>query len=137
MYDTGKIIPGLIIFVGLITFPIWSQGGKAAPAPEPKLDTPAIQAMVCKKCVEGKEFMRKEHMQLLNQWRDEVVREGKRFESHSLDPKLEKSLQKTCMKCHSNKKEFCDSCHTYASVAPYCWECHIQPKEPKEPKESM
>jgi len=39
------------------------------------------------------------------------------------------SLQNTCMECHSNKSKFCDQCHTYAAVNPFCWECHIQPEE--------
>ena len=41
------------------------------------------------------------------------------------------SLQNTCMKCHSNKTKFCDECHNYAAVSPYCWDCHIAPKEKK------
>jgi hypothetical protein len=32
------------------------------------------------------------------------------------------------MKCHDNKEEFCDKCHLYAGVTPYCWDCHIDPK---------
>ena len=28
------------------------------------------------------------------------------------------SLSNTCLDCHSNKAEFCDNCHTYASVKP-------------------
>jgi cytochrome c oxidase subunit 2 len=38
------------------------------------------------------------------------------------------SLQNTCMHCHSNKQKFCDECHTYVAVKPYCWDCHIAPK---------
>jgi hypothetical protein len=34
------------------------------------------------------------------------------------------SLEDTCFKCHSNTSQFCDSCHTYAGVQPYCWDCH-------------
>jgi hypothetical protein len=26
-----------------------------------------------------------------------------------------------------SKKQFCEECHTYASVKPYCWECHVVP----------
>jgi len=33
------------------------------------------------------------------------------------------------MDCHNNKTKFCDQCHNYAGVSPYCWECHIEPKE--------
>ena len=42
-----------------------------------------------------------------------------------------KSLQVTCMDCHSNKAKFCDQCHDYLAVKPYCWECHVEPKENK------
>ena len=34
----------------------------------------------------------------------------------------------SCMSCHSNKDEFCDRCHDYLAVKPYCWECHVEPK---------
>jgi len=44
------------------------------------------------------------------------------------------SLQNGCMTCHSNKKKFCDECHNYMAVVPYCWDCHIQPKEKEENK---
>ena len=44
IYNANKIIPGLIIFLGLITFPMWYAMGKAAPPPEIKIDTPVIQA---------------------------------------------------------------------------------------------
>jgi hypothetical protein len=51
---------------------------------------------------------------------------------NSKGKEFEMSLQKTCMKCHTNKAEFCDKCHNYASVRPYCWDCHIEnPKEAK------
>jgi len=45
MYDSGKIIPGLVIFVGLVTSPLWLNHGKAVPSPQPKTDTPAIQQL--------------------------------------------------------------------------------------------
>jgi hypothetical protein len=33
------------------------------------------------------------------------------------------------MGCHVNKSEFCDRCHDYTAVTPYCWECHVEPRE--------
>ena len=42
------------------------------------------------------------------------------------------SLSNTCMDCHDNKAEFCDRCHDYASVRPYCWDCHIENPKEKE-----
>lgn len=129
MYNGGKIIAGIIIFVILAAFPIFYNMGKSAAMPEPKLDTPVIEGLKDKKCVESKEYMRANHMQMLDEWRDSVLRNGNLiYESKSGD-KYVMSLQNTCMHCHSNKKEFCDSCHTYANVKPYCWSCHLEPKE--------
>ena len=38
-----------------------------------------------------------------------------------------KSLTLECLSCHSNKDKFCDECHEYLKVKPYCWDCHIIP----------
>ena len=132
MYDGWKIILGLIIFVGITTFPFVYDVGKASiPPPEPKLDTPEIQKMAVKKCVESKSFMTAEHMVMLNNWRDWVVRDGDRLYTATDGQQYTMSLQNTCMKCHSNKSKFCDECHNYMAVKPYCWDCHIAPKEEK------
>lgn len=131
MYNAKPIIIGLVIFVGLFTMPFWYNMGKAAPQPDPKLDTPVIQKMKEKKCVEAKEVMRTQHMQILNDWRTNVVRDGVRGYVSTEGNKFNMSLQNTCMECHSNKAQFCDQCHNYLAVAPYCWTCHIEPKENK------
>ncbi len=119
-YDAGKIIPGLIIFVLFMTFPIWYNMGNAGTIPNP--EKPANGA---RQCVAETKFMRTDHMVLLNDWRDEVIREGKRQKIEIDGVHYEKSLQNGCMHCHANKEKFCDTCHTYASVKPYCWDCHF------------
>ncbi len=130
MYDGWKIIIGLIIFVGIATFPFLYDVGKASiPPPDPKIDTPEIQKMAVKKCVESKSFMKAEHMVMINDWRDAVVRDGNRLYTSNDGQQYTMSLQNTCMKCHSNKTKFCDECHNYVGVKPYCWDCHIAPKE--------
>jgi len=133
IYDGRNIFVGLIIFLGLATFPIWFNHGTAAPPPEPKLDTPVIQAMAQKQCVLPREEMRTGHMQILNDWRTNVVRNGKRMYVAADGKTYEMSLQNECIRCHSNKTQFCDQCHTYAGLnlnsTPYCWTCHIAPKE--------
>lgn len=131
MYNGGKIIAGLIIFVALVTFPFYNNFGTVNVKPEPKIDTPEIQKMEKKHCIEPKAVMKGEHMQILNNWRDSVVRDGNRVYIASDGTHYTMSLQNTCMKCHSNKKEFCDKCHNYMAVTPYCWDCHIAPKENK------
>jgi len=132
MYDAGKVLTGIVIFAVLVTFPFFLSAGKAGPKPDPKLDTPAIQALGAEKqCVESKAFMKANHMQLLNDWRDNAVREGHRQYVGLGGKKYDISLQNTCMKCHSNKTKFCDECHNYMAVKPYCWDCHVAPKEKK------
>lgn len=129
MYNGGKILIGIIIFLLFVTYPFYYNIGKVSAKPEPKIDTPVIQQLAEKKCIESKEFMKAEHMTILNEWRDLAVREGKRLYINSEGKEFNISLQNTCMHCHSNKKEFCDKCHNYAAVKPYCWTCHIEPKE--------
>lgn len=123
MYDSGKIIPGLIIFVLLVTFPIWYNHGVAKEVPKPEKPATA------KACVLPVMDMRAGHMQLLNQWRDEVLREGDRAYITIDGQPYQKSLQNACIKCHTSKKKFCDTCHVYTSVTPYCWDCHLAPVE--------
>jgi hypothetical protein len=59
-----------------------------------------------------------------------VVREGRRdYVSTLSGTTYDMSLSRTCMDCHSNKADFCDRCHDYLAVNPYCWDCHVEPKE--------
>ena len=75
--------------------------------------------------------MRATHMKVLDSWRDAVVRNDDRAPVSVSGRQYDKSLQNGCMKCHSNKEEFCDKCHSYVEVKPTCWECHVEPKEKK------
>jgi len=129
MNDKGKIITGLIIFIVIVTFPFWFNRGKAASIPEPKLTD---KAKAAKECVLPIEYMKPEHMQLLDVWRDTVVRGGERIYKSSSGQEFEMSLSNTCLDCHSNKADFCDKCHDYASARPYCWDCHIDNPKEKE-----
>ena len=127
MKDKKFIIGGIIVFLILATFPFWYNRGKAAPPPELELTAMAKAAHVC---VRSTEYMKAEHMQLLDLWRDSVVRRGDRTYVSPSGKEYNMSLSNTCLDCHSNKAEFCDRCHNYASVRPYCWDCHIDnPKE--------
>ena len=128
MFDGGKIWTLLIIFLALLLFPLWYQRGDIVGAPEPELTETAI-AKNEGKCIESKEYMTKEHMKLLDRWRMEVVRDGERSYTSTEGKTWDKSLQLTCMECHSNKSKFCDKCHNYAGVDPFCWDCHLAPKE--------
>lgn len=127
MYDGWKIMVGLIIGVVLLGYPFWPNAEKwAAKTPEPEL---AAKAKEVKECVEPKSYIRTQHMKLLDTWRNDVVRDANRLYKSSTGKIYDKSLQNTCMECHSNKSKFCDQCHNYVDVDPFCWDCHIQPEE--------
>ena len=126
MFDGGKIWTLLVIFLVLLLFPLWYQKGETVNAPEPELTAKAKEAG---RCIESKDFMTTQHMKMLDQWRNEVVRDGERYYASTEGKTYYKSLQVTCMECHSNKSKFCDSCHNYAGVDPSCWNCHVAPKE--------
>jgi hypothetical protein len=122
MSDKKLIIAGIVIFFALFTFPLWFNLGKAAPAPELVL---AEKAKAAKECVMPTDYMRANHMQVLDQWRHQVVRNGQRIFVNAEGKEFSMSLSNSCLDCHSNKADFCDKCHNYASVTPYCWDCHI------------
>ena len=127
IYDKGKIFLGLAIFVALVASPFWYNPvfgtGKTAP-PEVKL--PADPAA---KCVLPKAEMRASHMQVIYEWRETVVRGGGRTVRLADGREMKMSLSNTCLACHEGKKQFCDSCHEYLAVRPFCWDCHFDPKE--------
>ena len=134
MYDSGKVITGIIVFVGVVTFPLWYSFAAGDPShrPEPQ----KLQG----NCVHETDYMRAYHMDLLNQWRDDAVREGRRVytgadgRKHWISLSYEGDIHghqvasRSCMDCHSSKEKFCDECHDYVGVTPYCCDCHIEPK---------
>jgi hypothetical protein len=82
-----------------------------------------------KQCVEPVEYMRKHHVDVLKEWRDDRVREGKTKYVSSTGRTYDINLTGTCLGCHSNKADFCDRCHNYMRVEPSCFECHVVPPE--------
>ena len=130
------IVIGLLVFVLLVLSPFWfNMITTTEAAPEPELLGKAKQA---KQCVLEKYDMRANHMSLLDEWRDSVVRDTNRLYTSARGHIFEMSLssgEQSCLGCHEDKSKFCDKCHTYASTSPYCWECHTNPKEINDEKE--
>jgi predicted CXXCH cytochrome family protein len=79
------------------------------------------------KCIADTDFMRRNHMTMLDHQRDGTVHEGVRTKQFSL---------KECIACHAvngpdarpitvkDPKHFCRVCHDYAAVKIDCFECH-------------
>ncbi|MHC4675492.1 MAG: sulfate reduction electron transfer complex DsrMKJOP subunit DsrJ [Planctomycetota bacterium] len=124
MSDKKFIFAGLVLFLVVITFPAWYSAGAGGADARPEPELPEGES----KCVEDKAYMTANHMKLLDEWRNAVVREGKNEYTSSCGEKYVMSLTGTCMKCHSNKETFCNRCHNYANVQPRCWDCHVEPK---------
>ena len=126
MYNAGKVIIGIIIFLLFCSMPFMMNNSGVSKS-APKLEYPAD----AKKCIYEKEYMNHNHMNILNDWRDKVVRQDTRyFDFNGVQTAM--SLSKTCMKCHTFKVKFCDKCHNYLGEAPYCWDCHVTPEEVKK-----
>ncbi len=78
-------------------------------------------------CLADKDFMRLNHMDLLQHDRDLTMHKGDRSIKYSL---------KKCVACHAvngddgqpvsvaDPKHFCKSCHNYAAVTIDCFQCH-------------
>ncbi|MDQ7094529.1 sulfate reduction electron transfer complex DsrMKJOP subunit DsrJ [Desulfosporosinus sp. PR] len=146
MYKGGRIIAALVVFVAILAIPFFYNLGKANAGPV--LNLPANS-----QCVESAAYMRANHMQLLNQWRDAYVRDGQTVYVNSQGKSFDINID-TCTKCHyannitptasgvsnpatnttgasnpavNSSDQFCVTCHNYASVKPTCWSCHNEP----------
>lgn len=103
MNKKGGILLGLLIFVVIVASPILYNKGKAKAAPVINLNTPVIQQLSDKECVEPADYMRQNHMQLLLQWRDAKVRDGQTVYINSKGKAYDISLEGTCLKCHNDR----------------------------------
>lgn len=121
MRDTTKIVVGLAVFAGLVSGPVWYAAARGRGAP-PELQRPTE----AKQCIEPTPFMRARHMELLDGWRDAVVRRGERVYVASDGRHHPISLTGTCLRCHVEPDKFCNRCHAYAAVEALCWDCHQQ-----------
>lgn len=130
MYNAKAVIIGIILFVALFTTPFWlSWIGPDYTKTGVVLTNMAKEAGTC---IENVEFMRSNHMRLLDEWRDTALREENRVYVSALNgKKYAISLQNTCLKCHSNYSQFCEKCHIPSNVYPYCFTCHIISTEGK------
>ena len=128
--NKSMIVTGLVIFVAAVLSPFWfNMVSTTEAAPEPAL---LGKSKEVKKCVLDKYDMRANHMSLLDEWRDSVVRDADRMYTGTNGKSFNMSLstgENSCLGCHEDKEKFCDTCHNYASVEPYCWDCHTNPKE--------
>jgi len=129
MNDKPTILVGLAVVLLGLTFPVWHSLAPGRSVEPPDLELPAGRL----RCVEETPYMRAHHVDLLDQWRESVVRDGNEtYVSEAFGESHRMSLTGTCMACHTNRRTFCDRCHAYVNVAAElnCWECHVDPSNP-------
>lgn len=126
MYNTGKVLIGIIVFIVFFTIPFWLNLGKVKALPKPELPKEE------KKCIEDTDYMKAYHMKLLHDWRTKKIRKMQVYHINQEGKLYIMSLQRTCMKCHTSKEKFCDRCHEVVVTHPDCWKCHIAPEEVKK-----
>jgi len=124
IYDKPIFFIGILVFVTIFTLPIWIIRFGTVPS-QPKIELPKDM----KECIASTKDMKSSHMQFLNDWRDSVVREGNRIWISHTSKQYNMSLTNECLRCHNEKSKFCDQCHNYVGVNPFCWDCHTYPKE--------
>ncbi len=140
MNSKSGVIVGLVIALVVLTVPFWYALGQqfmGKSVSKPSVPKPTN----AEKCIE--ENMRARHMQVIDEWRNAVVREGVTDPYRASDGnEYERSLTKTClMQCHSTEEEpktdeagtvlpvqerFCQECHEYTNIRPNCWDCHLK-----------
>lgn len=117
MYKGGRIIASLIIFVAVLSFPFFYNMGKANAGPE--VDP---QQLAYLQSIEPALNMTASHPQLFNQWRDQLVRDGKTVYINSEGKKIDINIEKLAASGPSG--QFCVSCHEYTAVKITCTSCH-------------
>jgi predicted CXXCH cytochrome family protein len=118
----------LVFVVGLSSI----MGAAEAQDAKGGVPLPAIPMAKGANCVEDTDFMRRNHMDMLDHQRDETVHRGVRTKQYSL---------KECLNCHvvqgpdakpvtsASPQHFCRSCHDYAAVSIDCFQCHASRPE--------
>ncbi len=124
--STLILFSGTVALLVLMMFMLFRpESGAQTGEAQPGTTGAAIDSSMC---VASKEYMRAHHMQVLDTWRHDSVREGNRTHVTPDGRHFDKSLQ-TCLGCHARNRMFCFMCHQYANVKPTCWNCHLSPME--------
>lgn len=121
MYHKGYVVLLIVVMLGLASAPlILANSGKGFEYVREELEKPKGDH-----CIESKDYMSKYHMELLNEWREMAIREGKRL--YISNGEIYNASIYECFNCHKYE-EFCSKCHEFGGVEVYCWTCHTPPE---------
>ena len=130
MYSTKWVILLIIAFLGVCFSPLIYN----VSAPGFELKPPELAKPEGDHCIEDADWMEANHMDLLLEIRTHTIRDpgGRFYESKTYPGEIFYGTTHQCFECHTSKADFCDKCHGYNGVKPYCWECHNTPEIVKE-----
>lgn len=129
MYSKKYVIPLVIILLIIFFSPLIYN----ASAPGFEKEAPTVKNGELAKpegdhCIENATWMKAWHMDLIHNLRTEAIRhQDITYTSEDYGETYNASLN-TCWECHESKEDFCNACHEYTGVKPYCFECHITPE---------
>lgn len=126
MYSKVYVAAFIIIFLAIVFSPYYYN----ITAAEFETKLPELAKPEGDHCIEDADWMEANHMDLLFEMRTKTIREpgGRYYESKTYPGEIYEGTTHQCFECHTSKADFCDKCHEYNGVKPYCWECHNTPE---------
>ena len=115
---------GIVLSVLLAVGTALGGSSETTTPPASRVPRPFVDAGRGDKCVADTDFMRRNHMKLLLHHRDETVHAGIRSEQFSLTGCIECHASRSTGRVIGSDQNFCQGCHSYASVKLDCFECH-------------
>jgi len=101
---------------------VWAVASPGAQIEQPFLQMPEGE----EECVEDVAYMRFQHMDLLLEIRDGVVREGTKGQIVRNGTERTITLD-GCWECHTDRETFCNKCHDSVNLSLNCFRCHHDP----------
>lgn len=128
MYSKKYVIILIIVLVVIFFSPlIYNASAPGFEKESPTFENGMLQEPEGDHCIEDKEWMKANHMDLLKEIRHDAIRNMDRYyKSEDYGTVYNASIEQ-CFECHTSQEDFCGACHEYNGVEPYCFECHSKP----------
>lgn len=112
----------VIILLPIAFSVVWAVASPGDEGAQPFLVMPEREEA----CIEDTAYMRFQHMDLLLDLRDEVVREGSHMQV-VVDGQVRQVTLDGCWDCHTDRTQFCNRCHDSVNLNLNCFKCHHDP----------
>ena len=118
---------GLFLFLLIFTLPVLLNIGKPKAQtlpPSIAQNEQALTDLARKLGVKDIDEFRARHKQVLAEWKDLAVREGKRIYVTPDGREIPINLEEL-----ASQPQYCNDCHDFVGIEkPSCWTCHVEQK---------